>query len=122
MMNEPKPQKTTGFASPAQGYEAKSFDFNEILVKKPHATFIFRQKSGEMAYRGIFNGSLLIVDRSARVISGSVVIIAYEGDFLCREVRFKNKTAIFTSSEREFHAGPDEYRIFGVVKNIVTEL
>ena len=121
-LQEADEQKATGFASPAQGYEGRTFDFNKILISNPPATFIIRMGSGEMSNWGIFEGSLLVVDRSIRPANGHIVIIAHDGQFLCREARFFKQDAKFASDKREINLAHSEYTIFGVVKAVVRNL
>jgi SOS-response transcriptional repressor LexA len=78
------PERATGFPSPAQGYEAKSLDFNELLVQNHPATFVMRAEGERFAHLGIRPGSLLVVDRSKPPQKESLVIIQQEGEFLCR--------------------------------------
>jgi DNA polymerase V len=119
---EPKPQKATGFASPAQGYEAKSIDLNAWLLKNPLATYVFRHESSEMTELGIYPGSLLLVDRSQKPHHGSFVIVVLEGQFLCRQLTLKDKKTAFTSGTTEISPAPGDYEIFGTVRAIVREL
>jgi len=116
-------KKATGFASPALGYEAKTFDFNEILLKNPPATFIMRQDSPDMEELGIFKGSLLVVDRSIKPRPGSFVVFSYENDFLCRQMARQEKSqTVFTNGEREMRLNSDEYLVFGTVRSVIREV
>jgi DNA polymerase V len=115
-------EKETGFPSPAQGYEAKTFDFNRILLKNPPATFIMEAAASGMEWRGIFPGSLLVVDRSIKPQSGAVVVAAYDGDFLCREMGMKNNRITFTDGKNAITPGEGEAVIFGTVRAVVTLL
>jgi hypothetical protein len=36
------PEKATGFASPAQGYEKEGIDLNRLLIRNPSATIYVR--------------------------------------------------------------------------------
>jgi len=58
------PEKTTGFASPAQGYEEEGIDLNRLLIRNPPATIYARLGSSDMEYLGLVKGTLLVVDRS----------------------------------------------------------
>ena len=115
-------RKATGFASPAQGYEGRTFDFNQILIKNPPATFIMRQESDEMAAYGICAGSLLIVDRSVKPRSGSIVVFSYDGVFLCRCIFISTEGAVFTNGTKELRPAPSAYEIFGTVTAVVRNL
>ena len=47
------PEKTTGFASPALGYEEQTIDLNSLLITNPPATYLMRLESDDMAALGI---------------------------------------------------------------------
>ena len=115
-------RKATGFASPAQGYEGRTVDFNRLLVKNPPSTFIMRQETDEMAAYGIFTGSLLIVDRSVKPHSGSIVVLSYEGAFLCRCIFISKEGVIFTNGEKELRPQSAPCEIFGTVTSVVRNL
>jgi DNA polymerase V len=115
-------EKETGFPSPAQGYEEKNLDFNRLLLKNPPATFVMEAAASGMEWRGIFPGSLLVVDRSIIPAGGSVAIVAYDGDFLCREVRIQNKRMNFTDGKTTISPGEGEAVVFGTVRAVVTLL
>ncbi|MDR3140022.1 MAG: hypothetical protein LBT95_10200 [Treponema sp.] len=117
-----KKEKETGFSSPAQGYEENSLDFNRILLKNPPATFIMEAAASGMEWRGIFPGSLLVVDRSIKPETGAVVVAAYDGEFLCREMEIKNKQISFINGNNTITPGEGEAVIFGTVRAVVTLL
>ena len=64
-----------GFPSPAEQYLEPPLDLNELLVKRPAATFFVRVQGDSMIGAGINDGDLLVVDRqrraSSRTASGS---------------------------------------------------
>jgi hypothetical protein len=47
-------KRTTGFASPAQGYEAKGIDLNSLIIQNPPATLFMGLASSDMAGMGYF--------------------------------------------------------------------
>lgn len=71
----------TGFPSPAQGYEEKTIDLNTLLVKHPAATVFMQIDTDRYRSIGIYNGDLLIVDRSLKVHTGDYVVFESEGEF-----------------------------------------
>ena len=70
-----------GFPSPAEQYQEPPLDLNELLVKRPAATFFVRVQGDSMIGAGIHDGDLLVVDRSLRPASGDVIIACVDGDF-----------------------------------------
>ena len=110
-----KTGKTTGFASPSQGYEETNIDLNEILIKNPSSTYLFKLDSEDISNLELSKGSVLVVDRSRTPVSNQLVIIRHEGHFLCRlMVKNKGKT-IFTNGIDEIEPIPEETEIIGVV-------
>ncbi|MDR0290341.1 MAG: hypothetical protein LBI06_05335, partial [Treponema sp.] len=91
--------KTTGFASPAQGYEVAAIDLNSLLITNPPATYFFRLESGDMADLGLPKGALLVVDRSKYPKINELVLIRHEGEFLCRQLATRNGEPVFTNGE-----------------------
>ncbi len=76
-----------GFPSPAEQYQEPPLDLNELLVKRPAATFFVRVQGDSMIGAGIHDGDLLVVDRSLRPASGDVVIACVNGDFTVKTYR-----------------------------------
>lgn len=70
-----------GFPSPAEDYIETPLDLNEHLISKPAATFFVRAKGDSMIGVGIYDGDLLIIDRSIRAMSGHVVLAILNGEF-----------------------------------------
>lgn len=78
-----------GFPSPAEQYQEPPLDLNELLVKRPAATFFVRVQGDSMIGEGIHDGDLLVVDRSLRPASGDVIIACVDGDFTVKTLRVK---------------------------------
>jgi len=55
----------TGFPNAAADKRLRGLDLNQLLVKNPSSTFMFRVRGEEGITQGIFNGDLAIVDRIA---------------------------------------------------------
>jgi DNA polymerase V len=68
-----------GFPSPADDYIEKTLDLNELLVKKPAATFFVRAEGDSMLGAGIHPNDILVVDRSLEPVAGKIVICALNG-------------------------------------------
>ena len=75
-----------GFPSPAEDYLDCPLDLNELLVKKPAATFFVRAKGDSMIQAGIFEGDILIIDRSLQPRSGQVVLAVVNGEFTLKRM------------------------------------
>ncbi len=73
-----------GFPSPADDYLEQSLDLNRYLIRHPTATYLARAKGHSMTGRGIFDGDLLIVDRSLEAGHNQIVIAALDGQLTCK--------------------------------------
>ena len=76
-----------GFPSPAEQYLEPPLDLNELLVKRPAATYFVRVQGDSMIEAGIHDGDLLVVDRSLSPASGDVIIASVDGDFTVKTYR-----------------------------------
>ena len=115
------PNKTTGFASPAQGYEEEGIDLNRLLVHNPPATYFLRLDSGDMAALGLPRGSLLVVDRSKDPAPNHFAVIRHEGQFYCRLMKQNNGKTLFTNGTTNIIPIADETEIIGTVTFAITE-
>lgn len=77
----------TGFPSPAQGYEEKTFDLNALCVKHPAATVFMTVDTDRYNNMCIFNGDLLVVDRAKKVKPNSLVVYECQGEFVIGRAR-----------------------------------
>ena len=69
---------------------AVTLDLNELLVKRPAATYFVRVEGDSMVGAGISDGDLLVVDRSLRPADGDVIIASVDGDFTVKTLRLGN--------------------------------
>lgn len=114
--------KETGFPSPAQSYEAKTFDFNSLLVSNPPATFIMRATTEVLRYRGVIPESLLVIDRSRKPESGDLVVFSEQGEFHCREFFKKGNKKCFVDENGDELPRKGKITLFGVVTKVINEL
>ena len=115
------PEKATGFASPAQGYEEQAIDLNRLLITNPPATYFLRLESADMAALGLARGSLLVVDRSKDPAPNTLVLLRHEGRFLCRLYIEENGNAKFTNGNTDILPIPDETEIIGTITASIKE-
>lgn len=80
-----------GFPSPADDYLDRSLDLNEYLIQKPSSTFFAKAEGDSMIGKGIWNGDILIVDRSVKARHGKIVIAAVNGELTCKLLDTRKK-------------------------------
>jgi DNA polymerase V len=78
-----------GFPSPAEDLGHKRIDLTARLIKNPASTFLMRASGESMREAGIFDGDVLVVDRSVRPRSGQVVIAVLDGEFVCKTLSLR---------------------------------
>lgn len=110
-----------GFPSAAQDYIEKQLDLNEHLIKNPAASFWVRINGDSMKGIGLFDGDLILVDRSLEPQSGNVVLAVVDGEFTCKTYQKKDGKALLVAANLNFK--PIECRegveIWGVVRNSI---
>ena len=75
-----------GFPSPAQGFMENSIDLNHDLVRHPESTFYARVGGDSMRDAGVFEGDLLVVDKSVTAVSGDMAVCVLNGEFTVKFV------------------------------------
>lgn len=68
-----------GFPSPAEDFNCTRVDLTAELVQHPMATFLVRVRGDSMRDAGIFDGSVLVVDRAIRPAHGHIVVAVLDG-------------------------------------------
>ena len=76
-----------GFPSPAEQYVEPPLDLNELLVKRPAATYFVRVSGDSMVGAEIQDGDLLVVDRSLRPADGDIIVASVDGEFTVKRYR-----------------------------------
>lgn len=114
-----------GFPSPAEEYLENAIDLNDLLIKNPPATFLVRAKGESMLGAGIFEGSILVVDRSLEVRNGLICIAYLNGEFTVKRF-FNSKGVIELHPENEEYkpivvGADDQFEVWGVVRSVITK-
>jgi DNA polymerase V len=117
----------TGFTAAADDYMERGIDLNEQLVRNKPATFFMRVKGDAMIGAGIFDGDIVIVDRSIKAANGRVVIATLNGEMLIR--RFEktlNKIRLLPETNKlspiDVDTSAAEFSVWGVVTYTVHPL
>lgn len=107
----------TSFESPAAEYTELGISLDELVIKHPNATFIGLASGQSMQDVGIFDGDLLVVDRSENVSSGDVIVASYNGTFVCKIIDKPNRLLISASKNYSsvYISPEDNFKLEGVV-------
>lgn len=114
---------SAGFPSPADDYEERKLDLNELLIQRPSSTFFIRVSGQSMTGAGIHDGDLLIVDRSVAVADQKIVIGVVNGEFTVKRIRKKGKQLFLEPENAAFQpleiTADMEFSIWGVVTYVI---
>jgi DNA polymerase V len=82
---------TIWFGLPAPGYQLfERLNINDYLKQRPNSTFFMKAKGNNMMSK-IYNGDLLIIDKSLDPVHDSVVIAIIDGQFAVRRILIEKK-------------------------------
>lgn len=113
---------SAGFDSPVEDDDT-GLDLNAHLIRRPASSFYARARGESMRDSGIFDGDLLIVDRSITPCHGDIVIAVQDGELLCRQLDLRN--SLLTSKDPDVTdlslADSADLRIEGVVVSSIRQ-
>ena len=117
----------TGFGAAADDYMERGIDLNEQLIRNKPATFFMRVTGDAMTGAGIFNGDVVIVDRSVKAASGKVIIATLNGEMLIRRLEKNfNKIRLVPETPKlspiDVDLSGSEFSIWGVVTYVIHSL
>lgn len=115
-----------GFPSPAEGDLRGCLDLNQLCITNPTATYFVRARGDSMIDAGIYDGDILVVDRSVEARSGSIIIAAIGGEFTVKILDRHGKHVRLLPANPGFQPitiTPDlQAEMFGVVTYVVHKL
>ena len=115
-----------GFPSPADDFLEKRLDLNEYLIKNPPATFLVRVSGQSMKDVGIFDGDMLVVDKSLQPVSGSVVVAIVHGEFTVKTLKMQGMRTYLLPANgqyRPIEVTPEmDCEVWGVVASVIRKL
>ncbi len=85
---------SAGFPSPADDYIDQSICLDDLLIPHPSSTYLVRAEGDSMEDRGIFNGDILVVDRSLTPEQDDIVIAAINGELTCKYLDIKRQLLV----------------------------
>ena len=113
-----------GFPSPATDYIEDDIDLNSHLITNAPATFIIRVQGKSMTNVGIYDGDLLIVDKSLNPKNFSTLIANVNEELVVKTLIKSKETNYLTSgskntSDRINLTDNPEIIIWGVVTYVI---
>jgi DNA polymerase V len=108
-----------GFPSPAADHMEQPISLDELLnLRAPHI-YLVRIDGDSMQGAGIFDGDLVLVDRSIEARHGHIVIAAVNGEPLCKRLQWVAGQVLLHSENPRYAPRyimeGDDFTIWGVV-------
>lgn len=123
---------TAGFPSPAEDTIDESLNIHDLIVKNPNSTFFLKVSGDSMTNIGIYEGNILVVDKSITASSGDIVIASINGDFTVKRLLINRQS---TPTSPRYYLVPEnknykpipitrytDFEIWGVVTANISQL
>ena len=115
---------SAGFPSPAEGYSETTLDLNELCVKDKVATFFAKASGESMIGAGIYDGDILVVDKSIENKSGDIVIAFLDGEFTIKRLLINSNNSVTLMPENPKYKAIEvsfesDFLIWGVVTFVI---
>jgi len=113
-----------GFPSPATDYIEEDVDLNIHLIKNVPATFIIRDQGKSMTDVGIYDGDLLVVDKSLKPKNFSTVVANVHDELVVKNFVKEKDEQFLTSGSKKIEGkivinNDSEIFIWGVVTYVI---
>lgn len=109
---------SAGFPSPAEDYAQRRLDINEYLIRNPVSTFFFTVKGDSMQEADIFEGDILVVDRSIEPAHGHIVVAFLNGERLVKRLSIRDGNVSLLAGNSEYPPltlkGENQLEVWGV--------
>ena len=93
-----------GFPSPADDHLERDLDLHELLISHPAATYYVRLSGDSMKDAGLYDGDILVVDRSLEPAHGNIVVAVVNGEFTVKRLYRKGGQIQLTPENRFYPA------------------
>ena len=115
---------SAGFPSPADDYLENNLNLDKLLIKNRPSTFLIRAGGDSMINIGIYDGDILIVDRSLDAKSKDIVIASIFGELTVKKLlldihgnpQLKSENELYSSIEIK---NKEDLIIWGVVTSVI---
>ena len=108
-----------GFPSPADDFIEISIDINKEYIKNKDTTFFAKVKGNSMINAGIFDGDLLIIDKSLEPQNDKIAVCQIDGEFTVKRIKIEKDVVWLIAENDNFKpikVTPDnELLIWGIV-------
>jgi DNA polymerase V len=114
---------SAGFPSPAMDFIDLTIDMNRHLVKHPSSTFYGRVKGHSMKDVGIFDGDLLVIDKSLEPKNDKIAVCYLDGEFTVKRIKIEDNAIWLVPANTDYKAikvsEDNEFLIWGIVTHVI---
>lgn len=114
---------SAGFPSPADDFIELSIDLNKHIIKHKDTTFFAKVKGHSMKNVGIFDGDLLVIDKSLEPQDGRIAICQIDGEFTIKRIKKEENIFWLIAENEDFKpikvTPENDFVIWGIVINSI---
>lgn len=114
---------SAGFPSPADDFIELSIDLNKQLIKNKDTTFFAKVKGHSMKNAGIFDGDLLIIDKSLEPQNNKIAICQIDGEFTVKRIKIEKGVVWLIAENEEYKpikvTPENDFIIWGIVTSSI---
>ncbi len=112
-----------GFLSPADDYIDSKLNLNDHLIKRPASTFFIRVSGRSMEGCGIWDGDILIVNRSLKAKHNKIVVAVLDNELTIKRYMIKDGKILLVPENPDFDSieinEASNVNIWGVVTCVI---
>lgn len=119
-----------GFPSPAGDFIFDTIDLNRELIKDPDTTFLARVSGNSMQDMRIYDGDLILIDRSIAPANGKIAVCYIDGEFTLKRLEIikegnEIKKILLCPENSDFSpievAPENDFLIWGILTYAITK-
>ena len=112
-----------GIPALADDHVAMRLNLNQHLVKNPTTTFSVRVKGDSMMGATIYDGDLLIVDRSLDPKDNDIAVCIVDGEFTVKRLQLQNGAVLLLPENPDYPPiavdKNNDFQIWGIVTHVI---
>ena len=110
------PSAPTGFSAAGGDFRGRRLSLDSLIKTNPASTFFLRAEEESSLGGCIHPGDILVVDRSADITNGCLVVAVVDGEMVLRQVvRRQGRSYLCSVPSRVEHGTHSEVQIWGKV-------
>lgn len=96
-----------------------AIDLNKELVRHPASTFYGRVRGDSMQDAGVYDGDILIIDKSLEPQNGDMAVCFVDGEFTIKHIRIEKEVVWLLPANDRYKpirvTGENDFLIWGIV-------